>query len=101
MVWLSTKNIKTEKLSKKLDHKMISPYKIKELIEPFYRLDLPTSMRIHDVFHPNLLQPAANNLLPGQHNKPEPLVVVDNEEKWEINNILDTKRGQSGKKLLF
>ena len=28
-IWLSTKNIKTKKLSKKLDHKMIGLYKIK------------------------------------------------------------------------
>ena len=27
-VWLSTKNIKTERPSKKLDHKIIGPYKI-------------------------------------------------------------------------
>ena len=31
-VWLSTKNIKTEKLSKKLDHKMVGPFKIKALV---------------------------------------------------------------------
>ena len=30
IVWLSTKNIKTDKPSKKLDHKMIGPYKVKK-----------------------------------------------------------------------
>ena len=81
IVWLSTKNIKTKKLLKKLDHKMIGPYKVKILIRLSYRLDLSTNIRIHTVFHPNLLQPAATNLLPGQHNKPEPPVVVDSEKK--------------------
>ena len=75
------KNIKTDRPSKKLDHKRIGPCKIKELVRSSYWLDLPTSMRIHDVFHPNLLQQAANNPLPGQHNKPEPPVIVDDEEK--------------------
>ena len=36
MVWLSTRNIKTERLSKKLDHKMIGPYKVKELVRSSY-----------------------------------------------------------------
>ena len=100
MVWLSMKNIKTERPSKKLDHKMIGPYKVKELVRSSYWLDLPTSMRIHDVFYPNLLRPAATDPLPGQHNKPEPPVVVDGEEEWEVDDILDAKRGK-GKKLLF
>ena len=55
MVWLLTRNVKTERLLKKLDHKMISLYKIKNLIGFLYWLDLLTSMRIHDVFHLNLL----------------------------------------------
>ena len=36
MVWLSTRNIKTNRLSKKLDHKMIGPYKVKELVRSSY-----------------------------------------------------------------
>lgn len=31
-VWLLTKNIKTERPSKKLDHKMVNPFKIKALV---------------------------------------------------------------------
>ena len=100
MVWLSTKNIKTERPSKKLDHKMISPYQVKELVRLSYRLELPTSIKIYNVFHPNLFRPAANDPLPSQHNNFKPPVVVDSEEKWEVNNILDAKHGKD-KKLLF
>ena len=100
MIWLSTKNIKTEKPSKKLNHKTIDPYKVKELVESLYRLDLPTSMRIYDIFHPNLLQPTTTNPLPGQYNSPLLPIVVDDKEEWKVDNILDTKRGRS-KKLLF
>ena len=54
-VWLSTKNLKTERPSKKLDHKMIGPYKVKQLVKLSCQLDLSTSMKIHNVFHPSLL----------------------------------------------
>ena len=36
MVWLLTRNIKTKKSSKKLDHKIIDPYKIKKLVRSSY-----------------------------------------------------------------
>ena len=32
LVWLSTKNIHTERPSKKLDHKRIDPYKVTKLV---------------------------------------------------------------------
>ena len=76
---------------------MIGPYKVKELVGSLYWLDLPTSIRIHDVFYSNLLQLWATDPLPGQHNKPDPPIVVDGEEEWEVDNILDGK----SKKLLF
>ena len=79
---------------------MISSYKVEKLVGLSYWLDLPTSMRIHDLFHPNLLQPVATNPLPGQHNESEPPVVINGEEEWELDNILDAKHGK-GKKLLF
>ena len=55
MVWLSTKNIKIKKPLKKLDHKMIGPYKVKELVGSSYWLELPHTIKTHDVFYPNLL----------------------------------------------
>ena len=57
LVWLSTKNIHTERPSKKLNHKKIGPYPITEVIGSgsAYRLELLASIQIHDVFHPNLL----------------------------------------------
>ena len=100
MVWLSTRNIKTDRLSKKLDHKMIGLYKIKELVGSSYRLELPHTMKIHDVFHPNLLREIANDPLSGQRNSPPPPTVVDNKKEWEVDNILDAKHGR-GKKVVF
>ena len=52
MVWLSTKSIQTERSSKKLDHKMIGPYRVKELIGSACRLKLPASMIFMTSFIP-------------------------------------------------
>ena len=100
-VWLSTKNIKTERPSKKLDHKMVGLFRIKALVGLSCRLDLPTSMRIHDVFHPSLLQKALEDPLPGQHNDPAPPIIVDDKEEWEVNDILDARRVGRGRKVQF
>ena len=100
-VFLLTRNIRTERSSKKLDDKNICPFKIKKLIELLYQLELPHTMKIHDVFHANLLWKAANNHLSGQRNSPSLSTVMNNKEKWEVNDILDAKHGKGGKKMLF
>ena len=38
----------------------------------------------------SLLDPADNDPLPGQHNPPPPLVIVDNVEEWHMEEILDS-----------
>jgi hypothetical protein len=58
-VYLLWKNIKTKRLSTKLDHTKLGPYKIRKVLGPLtYELKLPPSMRIHSVFHISLLEPA-------------------------------------------
>ena len=100
-VFLLTKNIRTEKPLKKLNNKNIGLFKIKKLVGLLYQLELPHIMKIYDVFHPNLLWKAANNLLPSQQKSLLPLTVVNDKEEWEVDNILDIKRGRGGKKMLF
>ena len=56
-VWLNRKNIRTKRPSTKLDWKMIGPFRIVEKHgRNAYKLDLPPSYRIHDVFHVSLLE---------------------------------------------
>jgi len=55
-VWLSTRNLKTSRPSKKLDYKRTGPYTVSKIINKnVYKLDLPSTMRNHNVFHVSLL----------------------------------------------
>ena len=92
LVWVSTKNIITNRPSKKLDHKMIGPYPIIKVVGSSYQVQLPESVRIFDTFHPSLLRKASEDPLPGQINEPAPPVVIDDEEEWEVDDILDARK---------
>ena len=50
-------------------------------------------MKIHNVFHPCLLRLYTNDPLSGQENEEPPPVVVDNDNEWEVDDILDAKKG--------
>ena len=90
-VWLSITNITTNRPSKNLDHKMLGPFEVIGNKRVFVELQLPQSMKIHNVFHPNLLQKASTDPLTNQVHEPPPPVIINNEEKWEVEDILDTK----------
>ena len=91
-VWLSTANIRTQRPSKKLDHKQIGPYEILRKLGPTsYELKLPESMRIHPVFHSSLLRLDPDDPLPNQVIPPPPPIEVEGEEEWEVQEILDSR----------
>jgi len=64
-VWLSTKHIKTQRPSKKLDYKWIGPFNVLKKHGISCKLSLPESIKIYNVFHPSLLSKDPNNPIEG------------------------------------
>lgn len=93
MVWLSSKNIKSQRPTGKLDYKKLGPFKIVSLIgSRAYKLELPSSMRIHPVFHINLLEPYKTDKIVGRPVKELPPVIVNGHQEYEVEYIVDSRR---------
>jgi RNase H-like domain found in reverse transcriptase/Integrase zinc binding domain/Chromo (CHRromatin Organisation MOdifier) domain/Integrase core domain len=91
-VWLLRRNIKTARPCDKLDYKRLGPFHVvKKIGKAAYRLKLPSSMRVHPVFHVSLLEPVLHNDIPGRVQEPSPPVIVDDQEEYEVEEVLDSR----------
>jgi len=91
-MFLNERNIVTARSFKKLDDKMLDSFTNLGFVDSSYKLKLSESMRVHDVFHSDLLRPAVNDPLPDQKNEPSGSIVVNDEDEWEIDDILNFRR---------
>ena len=94
-VWLNTKNLKMNH-HKTITPKWEGPFEIKEVLGPVtYRLKLPMTWKIHNMFHATLLQPYIENEVYG-NNYPRPLPeLLKGEEVYKVETIL--KHQQRGR----
>jgi len=70
--------------TEKLQPKWLGPCECTENLA--YKLELPETMRIHDVLRVSLLKPYYNK---GRALPQPPLEVIDDEPEWEVDRILD------------
>lgn len=70
---------------------MLGIFEVLENKRVLLKLLLLQLMKIHNVFYPNLLCKTFIDPLINQVNKSLPPDIIHNKEKWEIENIFNTK----------
>ncbi|KAJ1601747.1 hypothetical protein NDA14_006061 [Ustilago hordei] len=71
MVYINRRNWKTRRPTPKLDTRFAGPYPVQERVgRRAYRNTLPANLRVHDVFHVSMLEPARTSSLPQRAEQP-------------------------------
>lgn len=101
-VWVSTKNLRVPAhLSRKLSCKFIGPYDVLQSIGPVaFKVDLPTSLGIHNVFHVSQLKLHVSGTAAQSRVPPSPVFLNDALE-YEVEDILDvrvSRRNRAGRR---
>ncbi len=91
-MFLNERNIITARSFKKLDDKMLNSFINLDFINSSYKLKLSKSMYVHDVFHSDLLRSVVDDFLSDQKNEFSDLIVINDEDEWEIDDILNSRR---------
>ncbi|CAJ0958715.1 unnamed protein product [Ranitomeya imitator] len=90
LVWLSSRYVPMKVSSPKFKPRFIDPYKISEVLNPvLFRLTLPASFAIHNVFHRSLLRRYVAPVVPSV-DPPAP-VLVEGELEYVVEKILDSR----------
>ena len=99
-VWLKGRNLSITG-NRKLSPKCYGPFTVSQMISPVaVCLDLPKSMKIHNIFHTDLLLPYKETEHYGTpFTCPPP--IIDSEEEYKIENILDARCHGRGCKLQY
>ena len=96
-VWLDAQHLKLRVPSKKLAPRRYGPFKVLKRISPVtYRLLLPSQIKIHNVFHVDLLTPYVEMQAYGENYPQPPPEIIDREEEYEVEMIIDDRYLRQG-----
>jgi len=103
LVLLSTRDLKWQILgrsSEKLVEWFVGPYKIKAIISSnVVELELPTTVKIHPVVNVSRIKRYVDQV-DGQRKEVPQSVVVEGEEEWEVEKILNRRKVRGKDKFL-
>ncbi|MBW0464699.1 hypothetical protein O181_004414 [Austropuccinia psidii MF-1] len=99
-VWLASKYTKTTRTTKKLLEMLLGPFEVlKKISSHAYHLKLSQQWKsFPPVLHVSLLEPVKKSNIPNKHQLAQPPVLVEEQEEWEVAQVLDSKlnRGELG-----
>lgn len=98
-VFVCTDHIRTNRTTHKLAKQKIGPFPI--ILQPSamsFTLRLPTTIRIHPVFHISQLEPEHPNTFKDREQPPLPLLIIDGAPKYLIECIIDLKYNRACRK---
>jgi len=103
LVLFSTKDLKWQMVgrrSEKLVERFVGPYKIKAIISSnVVELELPASVKIHPVVNVSRIKWYIDQV-DGQRKETPQLVVIEGEEEWEVEKILNKRKIRGKDKFL-
>ncbi|MBW0488467.1 hypothetical protein O181_028182 [Austropuccinia psidii MF-1] len=87
------RKIKTTRPTKNLSERWVGPFEvIKKIGSHAYHLKLPQKLKyVHPIFHMSLLEPVKQSGIPNSNQLPPPPVLVEEQEEWEVAQVLDSK----------
>ena len=92
LVMLSTKDLKYQMVGRrteKLTERFIGPYQIKKIVSSnAVELELPSTVKIHPVVNISRIQRYIGQV-EGQKKEQPALVIIKEEEEWEVERILN------------
>ena len=102
LVWLEGRNLHLDRPAIKLAPKRHGPFKVTRVLSPItYQLELPPQWKIHNVFHIDLLTPYHETDIHGAKFTQPPPDLVDGEEEYEVEEILDSRKHGRGRKVQY
>jgi len=95
LVLLSTKDLKYQmagRHTKKFTEHFVGPYKVKAIISSnAIELELPSMVRIHLVVNVSRVQ-RYKSQVEGQKKEVPSLVIIEGEEEWEVEKIINKRK---------
>ena len=103
LVMLSTKDLKYQMVrrrTEKLTERFVGPYKVKEIISSnAVKLELPSTVKIHSVVNVSRIRRYVGQVEGQKKEQPTP-VIIEGEEEWEVERILNKRRVRGKDKYL-